>query len=560
MRLRSLLVFLSAVLASCDDGSDSVVATGDYGGTLVIATAADADYLFPPLVASIVGAQVNDMLFERLAEPDMSLNTVGDKGYVPELAERWEWAKDSLSIAFTIHPGARWHDGRRVTARDVRFTYDVYRDPAVGSPTAGLLDGIDSVTVRDSATVVFWFSRRFPEQFFTASFQMRILPEHVLASVPRRELRTASFTRNPVGSGPFRFARWVPNSVLEVVADTAHYRRRPNLDRVIWSVAPDFTASVTKLLSGEADLMETLRPENHAQLARNPQLKLMPYGSLDYGFMLFNLREPADRRRPHPIFADRDVRRALTMAIDRPRLVRNVFDSLARPSIGPVTRDYATADTTIAQIPYDLEGAKRLLDSLGWRDTNGDGVREKNGRPLRFTLIAPSSSTTRIRLSVLLQEAFKQVGARVDLEQMEFNTFIERQSSRRFDAAMGAWHLDPSPASMRQTWGTAGIAPGGSNYGAYASSVFDAHVDSAVAQSDPDRAKAYYRRAYETIIADAPAIWLYEPKNAAGLHQRIRPVDPRADAWWVNMDRWSIPAAERIARDNVGPQHQANRQ
>jgi peptide/nickel transport system substrate-binding protein len=545
---------LSLVLGACGDAARTPdgASNAAYGGTIVIATAADADVLFPPLMASIQGKQVTDFIFEHLAEVGQDLNTVGDAGFAPRLAERWEWAPDSLSIAFHIDPRARWHDGVPVRAADVRFTHRLYTDPAVGSPTAPLLESIDSVSVRDSLTAVVWFRRRTPEQFFDAAYQMQIVPEHLLKDVKPADLRTAEFARRPVGSGPFRFARWTPGASLEVVADTAYYRGRPKLDRVIWSVAPDFSAATTKVFAGEADLFEPLRPENLAEVAKHPELKIVTYPSLDYGFMQFNLHE-RKTRRPHPLFGDRELRRALTMALDRRSMVRNVFDSLGAVALGPVVRAQATADTTIAQIPYDLAAARRTLDSLDWRDADGDGYRERGGRPLAFTLLTPVSSKNRVRLAVLVQEQLKQAGVKVSVEQMDFSAFLAREIARDFDAVMGAWHMDPSPAGVRQMWGTAGSrGKDGSNYGGYESPVFDADVDSALASMDPARSRGYFRRAYETIVGDAPAVWIYEPKLAAAVHKRLEIPGRRADAWWAGLADWSVPPAARIPRDRLG--------
>ena len=544
------------VLAACGgDGARDATkgsARGDVGGTVVIATPADADILLPPLVAGIQGKQVTDFLFDRLAEIGSDLNTVGDRGFEPRLARRWEWSPDSLSIAFHLDPRARWHDGNPVRAADVRFTHAVFTDPAVGAPSAPVLANIDSVTVRDSLTAVFWFKRRSAEQFFDATYQMQILPAHLLRDVKPADLKTADFGRAPIGSGPFRFVRWTPGATLEVVADTSYYRGRPKLDRVIWSVNPDFTTASTKLFAGEADIFEVLRPEQLAELAKHPELKAVDYPSLDYGFMTFNLRD-GKSARPHPVLGEREVRRALTRALDRQAMVRNVFDTLGAVAIGPLTRAQATADTTIAQLTYDLEGAKRTLDSLGWRDANGDGVREKNGRPLAFTLLTPVSSRNRVRLSVLIQEQLRAAGVKVNVEQMDFAAFMERMTGRRFDAVMGAWHLDPSPAGVRQSWGTAGArGKDGSNYGSYESAAFDAHVDSAMTELDPARSKAHFRRAYETIVADAPAVWLYEPRLMAGVHTRLSLPGRRADAWWGGLAEWSVPASQRIPRDRLG--------
>jgi peptide/nickel transport system substrate-binding protein len=446
---------------------------------------------------------------------------------------------------------ARWQDGPPVRASDVVFTYDIYTDSAVGSLVAPLLSDIDSVTVRDSLTAVFWFSHRSPEQFATAAFQMRILPEHLLSKADRKELASSDFARNPVGSGPFRFVRWVPRQVIELEANTKYHLGRPHLDRVIWSIAPDYNAAVMRVLSGDADFLDYMRPGDFESVAKHPEIKAVRYPSLIYGFLLFNERDPSNPKRPHPIFANRSVRRALTMAIDRVDLVRSVYDTLAVPAMGPFTEALSTYDSTIRQIPYDPDSASALLDAAGWRDRDGDGWRERNGVPLRFTMIVPSSSTPRMRAAVIMQEMFKKVGVRAEIEQMDPPTHGSRQEARRFDASMNAMSSDGVPSTIRQLWGTS-AAKEGSNYGSYESPRFDALVDSAASQMDPDRAAAYYRQAYQLLADDAPAIWLFEPLSYAAMQQRINPVGMRANGWWLNLKDWYIPQAQRIARDRVG--------
>jgi len=154
---------------------------------------------------------------------------------------------------------------------------------------------------------------------------------------------------------------------------------------------------------------------------------------------------------------------------------------------------------------------------------------------------------------VLIQEQLKQVGARVDLEQLEFNAFSTRMIGRNFDAVINAWVLDPTPSSIRQSWSAeAARATESSNYATYSNPAFDAAVDSAVASFDPARAKAHYKRAYTILAEDAPAVWLYEPRFTAGMHRRIEPTGVRPDAWWAGLADWSIPENQRTARDRIG--------
>ena len=158
-------------------GSDSTSAKN--GGTLTISTGGDPDVLIPSLASVVQATQMTDMIYDRLADIGDSLNIVNDAGFKPHLADRWTWAPDSLSIAFHIDPRAKWHDGQRVTSSDVRFTFQSTMDSTLGSPVSALLANIDSVTTPDSATATFWFHRHIPQEFYDATYQMPIMPEHI---------------------------------------------------------------------------------------------------------------------------------------------------------------------------------------------------------------------------------------------------------------------------------------------------------------------------------------------------------------------------------------------
>jgi peptide/nickel transport system substrate-binding protein len=218
-------------------------------------------------------------------------------------------------------------------------------------------------------------------------------------------------------------------------------------------------------------------------------------------------------------------------------------------------RAYPTTDAaSLKQIPFALDQATRILDSLGWKDTNGDGIRDRNGAKLEFSLLVPGSSKTRSTMSVLIQEQLRKIGVKMNIDNADFAGFTARQGKRDFDALFGGWHVEPSPGGIRQTWGSAGSkAAGGNNAGAYENPVFDAHVDSALASTTLAERRAHFTRAYQIIIDDAPAIWFAEPKRIMAVQKRIRTTGMRADAWWANIADWSIPANERIARDRAAP-------
>jgi peptide/nickel transport system substrate-binding protein len=546
------LVLASLALSGCKQVDENATAgPKDVGGTVVIAVPGDAGTILPPLMVTIVDHEVVDLVYDRLAEISPDLNTLGDRGFKPQLADRWDWAKDSLSIAFHLNPKARWHDGQPVRASDVRYSLALFKDPAVGSPAAPLVTNVDSVAVRDSLTAVAYFKKRTPEQFYDLVYQVAIMPEHILGNTPAAQLKTAEVSRRGIGSGRFRIGRWQPGQRIELLADTANYRGRPKLDRVVFSISPDFNSAATRFFAGDADVFEQLRPEQVAKVAADTTRRALPYPNLQYCYLGFNLVDPGQTSQPHPLFGDRTVRRALAMAIDRRAMLRNVFDTLGHPLYGPFPHTIAAADTTLPQIPYDTVRARALLDSVGWV-VGADGIRVKNGRRLEFGLISPNSSVNRHQYAILLQAALRKIGAAVRVDETDFATFTDRQARHAYDAELALYNTDPSISGFKQSWTTAGISKGGSNFQAYSNPVVDALLDSATTTFDPARTRLYARHAFETIIEDAPGVWLFEPPTVLGIQKRIHPVGIRADGYWVGLADWWIPADQRTPRDRIG--------
>jgi peptide/nickel transport system substrate-binding protein len=534
------------IVAGC--GGRGARKSGETGGTLVIATTQDPGTLFPPFVNTSTGKQIAEQMYDYLADVGPDLDIRDEHSFRPGLADRWRWMNDSLMLAFHINPAAKWHDGRDVTARDVAFTFALNKNPVVDSRVMTDIRNIDSVTVTDSLTAVFWFHKRSPTQFLDAAAQMLILPAHQLES-----LRLDALRQNPpapVGTGRFRLRKWDKDASVELVADTSNFRGRARLDRVIWSVAPDNQVALTRLLGGEADLIDGLRPENLRDLAARTDLRTIILPGMDFGFLRFNLRDPADRRKPHPLFSDRELRRALAMSLDRAAMARNVFDTFALVPVGPNVRAFHSTDPRGQQLPYDAARSSKILDSLGWRRRAVDGVRVKGGKELAFTLILPSESLNRMKMGPLIQEQFRRVGVRVTLEPLQLVTQTERETEGRFDASLGGWSMPSSPDALRGAWTTAGIGRNGTNYGGYSNPRFDALLDSALWAS-PARERDAFTRAYSVINDDAPAVWLYEPRKIIGLHKRLHTAPMRPDAWWFDLADWYVPTVERLPRDLI---------
>jgi peptide/nickel transport system substrate-binding protein len=546
------LLLLAACTDKCNGGRGGGGAAGgegegETGGTMVVVQPEPAT-LFPPSVNGTEGHVILAAIFDRLADIGPNLETSGDGTFKPRLAKSWEWANDSLSIAFRLDPKARWHDGMPLRANDVRFSFATYTSDTVASTTKSLLGNIDSVSVRDSLTAVFWFKRRLPHQFFDATYHMFILPSHRLDTVPAKGLAASSFARQPVGTGRFRFVRWEPGSQLEVVADTGNARKRAMLDRVIWTFTSDFGVATVKLFAKEADFYEAIRPDNFAQVEASPDLRLEPYAPLKYEFLSYNLRKRGDSSSAHPLLGDVNVRRALAMAVDRASLARNVFDTLGSVALSAAPRVLIPDTAALRQIPFDPAGARALLDSLGWIVNPKDGVRERNGVRFSFEIMASPTNQSRPRYAELLQQQFRAVGVEAQAVRVESGTLRERIPKRDYDAWVTGFQMNPGRLGMAQTW----RSNGSQNYGRYASPEFDQLLDSAMTSMRTDLFQQRWTAVFQRLIDDQPGMWLVEAKSPVAVHRRIRTGSLRPDGWQAGIADFTVDPGMRIDRDRIG--------
>jgi peptide/nickel transport system substrate-binding protein len=547
----SALLLLAGLSVAACSSKDRTSAGGDTGGTMVMVGIGDAIDLFPPLVNEQNARMIQDVVFDRLAEIGPDMITVGDKGFTPRLARSWTWAPDSLSIAFSLDPRARWHDGRPVTAGDVRYTFNVIRDPKLASPIAPVLSNVDSISVRDSLTPVVWFRKHTPEQFYDIAYNLVPVPEHVYGSVPVDQMRTSDKTRVLVGSGRFRFVKWEPKVRLELEADTANYRGRAKLDRIIITPVSDPAAGVTQILSGQADFMESFPIDQVARLDSSKVARGLAFPQLAYTMLGMNVHARKNLKAPHPVLSDIRVRRAIAMGVDRRAMLRNVFGDFGQLAYGPFPKALGAADTTLKLPAYDTTAAKALLDSAGWRP-GPDGIRIRNGQKLQFLLETPATSLFRRRYAVLIQEALRKLGAQVDIDVPDNATFMAKTNAADYDLMLTSYGMGPSIADLKQNWTTAAIGAEGLNSLAYSNPKVDALLDTATTTFDAAKAKSAASQAYQTIIDDVPAVFLYDVVQVGSVNRRIETKPVRPDGWWVNLADWSIPADKRIDRDRIG--------
>lgn len=327
------------------------------------------------------------------------------------LARSWDHSPDHKEYTYHLRTSLRWEDGAPVTAHDVKFTLDL-----LGHPDVALYDDIEATVVNDSTVRI---RAGDPGYIDDISY----FPRHLLDELDPKRFWEWEFWTHPVGNGPYRFVRYAPQSMMEFKANPAHYGGKPRIDRLILKFVGE--ASLTELLAGNVDITP-------ADLTQIPRVIRDPR------FRLHVNAYPSARgiywRTNHPLFTDPRVRRALTMAINRRELLR----LLNLPEELPITDGVFTGRQFRRRewsepLPYDPEHARELFDAAGWVDTNGDGVREKDGRPFHFTATVRQGNGMP-ELAVHVQEFLHQVGVRMEVQLIERAVSWDRLSSGDFEA------------------------------------------------------------------------------------------------------------------------------
>lgn len=517
------------------------------GGTVVVLTGSDPTVPIPVVgTSSSSNADVADQLFLRLVGLGSSLRTAGDDAMVPQLAARWRRI-DSVTVLFELDPRARWHDGVPVTAEDVAFTWTLMTNPVLVS-NAAPLEPIAAVEAVDRGTVRVRYRRPFNEQVYLAGFNIQPVPAHLLRGIRPEEIATSAFAARPVGNGPFRWERRVPGQFVELRADTAFFLGRPGIAKVMFRYAQSEEARLNLLLSGSADVMPAVPQSAEQQIERHPEYRIVRVPNNLIQYVLFNTRNPADTSRSHPALSDIRVRNALTLALDRRTMAQSVFGQ------GVVVPEAVQSQILMWAAPDGLEAtgfdparARALLREAGWTDTDGDGLVDRNGRPLRMVMIYPASSGFRHAMAIQAERMWREIGVAVTLDRVDFANYGQRRNSGQWDIEFGGAEQQPTPSSLVQSWSCAAArSPGSSNIAKWCDPEFDRLLAAAARSSSP---ATEYAAAMRQMAEQRPVAPVAAPPNKVAVHSRYESVTIQPARAWTDLWRWRVRPGAELPRD-----------
>jgi peptide/nickel transport system substrate-binding protein len=496
--------------------------------TLVVGTRAEPKTLNPIAITASEGHQIAGLVFHKLLEEQDDFIS-----FEPQLASNWSWSADSLAVTFMLRRDARWSDGKPVTADDVRFTWQVHTDTTVAWPSASIKAKIRDVEVKDPQTVVFHFSERYLYQVMDANDGV-ILPKHLLESIPRAELKTSAFGRAPVGNGPYVLSKWESGQYLELAVNPRYVDAgggAPRVQRVLFKFVPDAVTLAAQLKAGEIDLLEAVQPGDLAGIKqRRPNAAVYTVPSRRMTFLAWNEKRPP--------FDDREVRRALTMAIDRGEIIRTVWQGYATECTSPLVPLLWAHDASIQPLRYDVKAARATLEKRGFQDTDRDGFLDKDGKPLAIEIIV-NDVQSRVDVVTLVQAQLKKAGVKVDVRVMEYNALIDRILATDYDAALVEWKAT-TKVDLTGLFHTKSMRPKGFNFVSYSNPEVDRIIDEALTKTSTAAARPLWNQAQRLIYDDQPYTFIAVPKEITAVDDRFCNVTPSAISFFVDLHHWGV--------------------
>ncbi len=451
-----VFVVLSIVACSKENNKEQIPAKNAAvdenpvpGDILVQSSIGDASNLIPMLATDASSHEVAGFIYNGLVKYDKDYNIV------PDLASSWDIENDGKLIRFHLRNNVFWHDGEKFTANDVMFTYKLIIDPKTPTAYADKYKLVKEARIIDDYTIEFTYDKPLaPALISWGALQM--LPEHLLKG---KDISKSQLSRKPVGTGPFKFKTWETGNRIVLQSFDRYFDSRSPLMGILYRVIPDQNTEFMELKAGNIDFMG-LTPLQYLRQTSTPDFnrKYTKYKYLadGYTFLGFNLTKPP--------FNDIRVRQAFAYAIDKQEIIKGVLMGLGDEAIGPYKPGTKWYDTQVRRYTYNPVKARALLKEAGYEDRNKDGIVEKDGKPLSFTIITNQGNPLREKTAQIIQERLKAVGIPVKIRIMEWTVFLKEYVDKfNFDAVILGWNILQDP-DIFNVWHSSNAVPGRSQF------------------------------------------------------------------------------------------------
>jgi peptide/nickel transport system substrate-binding protein len=483
-------------------------------GYLVVGIESNPLHLDPRYSTDANAVRIGNLIYNSLLRADENSRLQ------PELAESWGMVDDRTYV-FDLRREVKFHDGKPLTAADVKYTYKSILAASSRSPKRGLLKGLEAIDELGPYRVRFRLSA--PHAPFPDQFTFGIVP------TPSNENPLAG-AKPPAGTGPFVLESIDSGEMVRLKANRSYWEGAPQISGLVFKVVPDAMVRVLEFKKGSIDLLQNdIEPDVLPWLKKNTTAAIDSRQGTTFQYIGINMT--------HPILKHRKVRQALACATDRDGMIRHLLKDLATPATGLLSPFNWAYEPAVERWPYDPQKAKRLLDEAGYPDPDGDG-------PLfRFRL---SFKTTNIdlrrRIAEALKEQLQKVGVELEIRSYEWGTFYSDIKKGNFHLYSLAWVGINDPDIYYQIFHSASVPPNGDNRGRYSNPQVDRLLELGRGTSDGAARKAVYARVQRLLAEDLPYIPLWWWKNVVVQPPALRGFVPYPDGDLISLKNVALAA------------------
>src|SRR5580658_7790057 len=433
----------------------------------------------PQTVTMVIESSITSLIFDSLVHKNAHFNLD------PWLATSWE-TPDPLTYRFHLRTDVHFHNGRPLTATDVKYTLDSMRDGTVITAKAGALARIDHVDAPDPSTLVIHLKQPDAALLWNLS-------DGALGIVPTGSGRDFAF--HPIGSGPFRFVSQLQDDEVIIERNDHSWQPRPAIERIRFAVVPDAITRALELEKGSADVcINCLTADMVSALAKRPNLQVESGPGTNLNYISFNTQDS--------LLRDIRVRQAIAYAMNRPLIISSLWRGRAQLAESLLPPEHWAWTGDVQQYPYDPAKAKALLDAGGWKRGN-DGVR------FHLTMKTSTDETSRL-LAMILQQQLRDIGIALEVRSFEFATFYADISKGAFQMYTLRWlGGNEDPDIFGYAFDSHRTPPRGANRGRYVNAALDELIKEGATSSDQALRRADYVKVQQILAAELPSINLW---------------------------------------------------
>lgn len=451
--------------------------------TLVMIIESSPTNLDPRVGIDAQSERIDELIFDALLTRDEHLNVQ------PGLAERWD-VPDPLTYIFHLHSGVKFHDGRPLTSRDVKWTFDSLQNGTIRSTKTSTYRFVDHIDAPDDLTVTFHLKEKWASLLWNLS-------EGAIGIVPYGS--GGEISQKPIGSGPFRFVSAETDRNVEIARNPDYWGVQARVPRIRFQVVPDMTTQALELRKGTADIaINALTPDMVLTLEHQSKLEVLRAPGTVLAYLAFNLRDP--------ILGDVRVRQALAYAIDRRPFIEYLLRGFAQPASSTLPVQSWAYTSDVRTYPYDAARANQILDAAGYKPVQG----------IRFHLAMKTSTDENTRLMVaVLQQQLRAVGIQLDIRTFEFATFYSFVTKGLFQLYSLRWvgGSNEDPDIFEYAFHSARVPPAGANRGFYVNARVNTLIDQARVETDQNKRRENYVEIQRILADDLPYINLWYLDN-----------------------------------------------